>query len=116
MKALAPTHPALAHGLYSRSALTGAGHRLANAVCRRAAWSINWLRLEAALCYIPSVETKREAPIIRVTGGRSEGVIDEVASELPIRIVLNNEPLVTLLCTPGELEELVVGFLFSEGL
>lgn len=49
-------------------------------------------------------------------GGRVEGVIDEVASELPIRLVLNNEPLVTLLCTPSELEELAVGFLLSEGL
>ena len=45
-----------------------------------------------------------------------EGVIDEVASELPITLVLNDEPLVTLLCTPAELEELAVGFLLSEGL
>ena len=45
-----------------------------------------------------------------------EGIIDEVASELPIRLVLNNEPLVTLLCTPTELEELAVGFLLSEGI
>ncbi len=33
-----------------------------------------------------------------------------------MRLVLNNEPLVTLLCTPSELEELAVGFLLSEGL
>jgi FdhD protein len=62
------------------------------------------------------VETKREAPIIRLSGNKAEGLIDEVASELPVRIVLNNEPLVTLLCTPAELEELAVGFLVSEGL
>ena len=47
---------------------------------------------------------------------RSRGLIDEIASELPVRLVLNNEPLVTLLCTPAELEELAVGFLLSEGL
>jgi FdhD protein len=82
----------------------------------RMARSINWLRLEASLCYIPSVETKREAPILRVVGDHVEGLIDEVASELPLRLVLNNEPLVTLLCTPAELEELTVGFLLSEGL
>jgi FdhD protein len=69
-----------------------------------------------SLCYIPSVETKREAPILRVVGDRVEGLIDEIASELPIRLVLNDEPLVTLLCTPAELEELAVGFLLSEGL
>lgn len=68
------------------------------------------------MCYIPSVETKREAPILKVVGDQVEGIIDEVASELPIRLVLNNEPLVTLLCTPSELEELAVGFLLSEGL
>ncbi len=51
-----------------------------------------------------------------MAGNTVDGVIDEVASELPIRLILNNEPLVTLLCTPSELEELVVGFLLSEGL
>ena len=39
-----------------------------------------------------------------------------MASELPVRLILNNEQLVTLLCTPSELEELAVGFLLSEGL
>ncbi len=68
------------------------------------------------MCYIPFVETKRDAAILKVSGGRVEGVIDEVASELPVRLVLNNEPLVTLLCTPSEFEELAVGFLLSEGL
>ncbi|MGE5173077.1 MAG: formate dehydrogenase accessory sulfurtransferase FdhD, partial [Betaproteobacteria bacterium] len=62
------------------------------------------------------METKRDTAILKVIGGRVEGVIDEVASELPIRLVLNKEPLVTLLCTPSELEELAVGFLLSEGL
>jgi FdhD protein len=62
------------------------------------------------------VETKREIPVLKVNGNNVEGVIDEVASELPIRLVLNNEPLVTLLCTPAELRELSVGFLLSEGI
>ncbi|HUI44977.1 MAG TPA: formate dehydrogenase accessory sulfurtransferase FdhD [Nitrospirota bacterium] len=69
-----------------------------------------------ALCYIPFVETKRDTPVLKVTGNAVEGIIDEVASELPIRLVLNGEALVTLLCTPAELEELAVGFLLSEGL
>ncbi len=61
------------------------------------------------------METKRDALILKVAGDSIEGVIDEVASELPIRLVLNNEPLVTLLCTPVELEELTLGSLLSEG-
>ena len=69
-----------------------------------------------SLCYSSLVETKRETPVLKVSGNTIEGVLDEVASELPIRLVLNNEPLVTLLCTPAELQELSVGFLLSEGL
>jgi FdhD protein len=62
------------------------------------------------------VETKRDALILKISGSSVEGVIDEVASELPVRLILNNQPLVTLLCTPSDLEELAVGFLLSEGL
>ena len=62
------------------------------------------------------MDPKRDAPILKISGHSVEGVIDEVASELPIRLIVNNEQLVTLLCTPAELEELAVGFLLSEGL
>jgi FdhD protein len=62
------------------------------------------------------VEPKIEALILKVAGDKVEGAMDEVASELPVRLVLNEEPLVTLLCTPYELEELAIGFLLSEGL
>jgi len=62
------------------------------------------------------VETKRDALILKISGSNVEGVVDEVASELPVRLILNNEQLVTLLCTPSELEELAIGFLLSEGL
>lgn len=37
------------------------------------------------------------------------------AREFPLTIMLNGEQLVTVLCSPGELEALAVGFLFSEG-
>jgi FdhD protein len=53
---------------------------------------------------------------LKVSGNTVLGAIDEIASELPVRLILNDEPLVTLLCTPSELEELAVGFLLSEGL
>jgi FdhD protein len=62
------------------------------------------------------VETKRDALILKISGSSVEGVVDEVASELPIRLILNDQQLVTLLCTPSELEELAIGFLLSEGL
>jgi FdhD protein len=68
------------------------------------------------LCYSSPVETKKDVLILKVSGNKVDGVIDPVAVELPITIVLNNTPLVTLLCTPAELTELAVGFLLSEGI
>ena len=62
------------------------------------------------------METKREALILKVTESGVDGAIDVVASELPVQLVVNNEQLVTLLCTPAELEALAVGFLLSEGI
>ena len=62
------------------------------------------------------METKKDTPILKISGDDVEGIIDEVAVELPIRLVLNTSQLVTLLCTPTELEELAIGFLLSEGL
>jgi len=62
------------------------------------------------------VKPKIDALILKVSGHDIEGAVDEVAAELPVRLVLNGEPLVTLLCTPTELEELAVGFLLSEGI
>ncbi len=41
---------------------------------------------------------------------------DFVAREYPLTIILNDQELVTLLCTPSKLKQLAVGFLYSEGL
>jgi formate dehydrogenase accessory protein FdhD len=38
------------------------------------------------------------------------------AREFPLTIMLNGEQLVTVLCSPGDLDALSVGFLFSEGI
>jgi FdhD protein len=42
--------------------------------------------------------------------------IDPVAAEVPLTIYVNGAEFATLLCTPSFLEELVTGFLASEGL
>jgi len=55
-------------------------------------------------------------PIIRLTEGEKLNVEDVVVRETPFTIILNNEELVTLLCSPSDLKYLAVGFLFSEGL
>ena len=41
---------------------------------------------------------------------------DLVVKEFPLKILLNGEELLTLVCSPANLDELVVGYLFSEGL
>jgi FdhD protein len=55
-------------------------------------------------------------PILRLTR-EDEGSIEEVvAREFPVTIILNDQELVTLLCSPADLRYLAVGFLYSEGL
>ncbi len=55
-------------------------------------------------------------PILRLTEGERNDIEDMVAREFPLTIILNNQELVTLLCSPVNLKYLVIGFLSSEGL
>jgi len=55
-------------------------------------------------------------PIVRVTEqGLSQGE-DITTMEFALTIILNNQELVTLLCSPADLKYLAIGFLVSEGL
>jgi len=45
-----------------------------------------------------------------------EDMDDIVIKESPITIIINNQELVTLLCSPVDLKYLAIGYLFSEGL
>jgi len=55
-------------------------------------------------------------PILRVTEqGRSQDE-DIITTEFALTIILNNQELVTLLCSPTDLKYLAIGFLSSEGL
>lgn len=40
---------------------------------------------------------------------------DEIATEFPLTVMVDGEEFATMVCTPSELEELVIGFLASEG-
>ncbi|MGA8849608.1 MAG: formate dehydrogenase accessory sulfurtransferase FdhD [Dehalococcoidia bacterium] len=53
--------------------------------------------------------------ILKLTEKGSSSIEDVVAKEFPLIIILNNQELVTLLCSPANLKCLAVGFLFSEG-
>ncbi len=55
-------------------------------------------------------------PVLRFTKEGSSRVEEAVAEEFPLTVVLNDQELVTLLCSPMDLKYLAVGFLLSEGL
>lgn len=51
----------------------------------------------------------------KIKGGNGEYADDPVTCENPLTIILNDNELVTLLCTSEHLDELAAGFLRSEG-
>jgi FdhD protein len=53
--------------------------------------------------------------IIHYDGKRFSELEDDVAAEYALTIMLNDDEFATMVCTPSNLEELVYGFLASEG-
>jgi FdhD protein len=53
--------------------------------------------------------------IIKYENGKLFKGEDEIATEYPLTILVNGQEFATLVCTPSELDELVIGFLASEG-
>jgi FdhD protein len=62
------------------------------------------------------MEMKKGVTVIRMDRETRETVQGEVAREYPLTVMLNDEQLATLLCSPDDMENLAVGFLYSEGL
>jgi FdhD protein len=58
----------------------------------------------------------RRQNIIKYRGNHFEEVDDEIAVEFPLTIVVDGQEFATMVCTPTHLEELVIGFLASEGI
>ncbi|QKY68849.1 formate dehydrogenase accessory sulfurtransferase FdhD [Lentibacillus sp. CBA3610] len=54
--------------------------------------------------------------VIRFNGSDPSPVNDEVATEFPLTVMINGEEFATMVCSPTDLEELVIGFLASEGI
>jgi FdhD protein len=53
---------------------------------------------------------------IRFDGKESYQVEEEIVREFPLTVILNGEEFATMICSPDNLEELVIGFLASEGI
>ncbi len=64
----------------------------------------------------PSGPGTAEVPVRRVRGGESVADRDLLAVEAPLEIRFGGEPFTVLMRTPGADEELVAGFLYTEGI
>ncbi|MCX6012138.1 MAG: formate dehydrogenase accessory sulfurtransferase FdhD [Chloroflexi bacterium] len=62
------------------------------------------------------MEMYEQLPVQRFTSEGKEDIEDIVIREIPLTIILNDQELVTLICSPDDLKYMAVGFLFSEGL
>ncbi|WP_336882383.1 formate dehydrogenase accessory sulfurtransferase FdhD [Priestia koreensis] len=60
-----------------------------------------------------SVRAERE--IIRYEKGEHKKVLDHVVTEHPVTVKVNGEEFVTMVCSPEYIEDMVIGFLASEG-
>lgn len=57
-----------------------------------------------------------QAPVIRISDGVEEEILDTIATEIAFTLLVNDQVLVSLLCSPVELDAMAVGFLLSEGM
>lgn len=60
-------------------------------------------------------ELSKKYPIVRYSIDEFLEVEDEIVSEFPITIQVNGEEFATIVCSPMQLDEMVYGFLASEG-
>jgi len=63
-----------------------------------------------------SMKPLHETFIIRTSGTDIDETTDQVASEIGFSLNVNGRQIVTLLCTPAELDAMAIGFLLSEGI
>ena len=62
------------------------------------------------------MDMKKDVTLIRMDRETRETLQGEVAREYPLTVLYNGEQLATLLCSPDDMENLALGFLYSEGL
>lgn len=62
------------------------------------------------------MEITSKVSVTRFVSGAKEEVKDAVACEYMLKIFVNGDELVSFLCSPKDLEYLVTGFIFSEGI
>lgn len=67
--------------------------------------------------HITDLEDKAELrSVLRLSADKSSCIQEYIIRESPLTIYVNNKELLTLLCTPADLEYMAVGFLWAEGM
>lgn len=61
------------------------------------------------------MDITQDFPYTEYTRDTTEAKTDQVIREMPLTVYVNDEELVTLLCSPDNMDELAIGFLWSEG-
>ncbi|WP_088035971.1 formate dehydrogenase accessory sulfurtransferase FdhD [Evansella clarkii] len=59
---------------------------------------------------------KEIQPVTKYEDGMLHEMEDSIATEYPLTVYVNGEEFATMVCTPTNMEELIVGFLASDGL
>ncbi|MFV8829849.1 formate dehydrogenase accessory sulfurtransferase FdhD [Alkalihalobacterium sp. APHAB7] len=54
-------------------------------------------------------------PIVKYENGQLNNTDDEIVTEFPLTIHVNNDEFATMVCSPTHFDEMVIGFLASEG-
>lgn len=60
--------------------------------------------------------SEQHGSIIRYRSGRLSREEDTIVAEHPVTVKINGEEFITLVCTPEYIEDMVVGYLASEGI
>ncbi|MFH1612828.1 MAG: formate dehydrogenase accessory sulfurtransferase FdhD, partial [bacterium] len=62
------------------------------------------------------MDLMKNIEIVKIKNNEKKDEKDLIIKETPFTILINNQEIVTLLCTPCNLEYLAIGFLAAEGL
>ncbi|WP_046175976.1 formate dehydrogenase accessory sulfurtransferase FdhD [Domibacillus indicus] len=60
-------------------------------------------------------EVQAKRTVLRFENGRAGRVTDIIVTEQPVTVKINGEEFVTMVCTPEYIEDMVIGYLASEG-
>lgn len=59
--------------------------------------------------------TVKKLTVLRFRNGQMESFEDKIVTEFPVTVKINEEEFVTMVCSPQYIEDMVIGYLASEG-